>query len=87
MNWKTHGMKYSSDNAGPYTHGNVRWATRKEQSRNRRVTRKWTHNGETLSLGEWAERTGIPYSALAHRWQSHWDPSIAVTLPSRQAAR
>lgn len=55
------------DNNGPYSKDNCRWADQKTQLNNRRNNVHLTHNGETLSLQEWAKRTGIPYSVLYGR--------------------
>jgi hypothetical protein len=43
------------DNNGNYCKNNFRWATRKEQSRNRSNGTKITYNGETHSITEWAD--------------------------------
>lgn len=54
------------NNNGNYEPGNVRWATTQEQTRNQRTNTRVTYNGETLTIAEWAERTGIKYATL---WQ------------------
>lgn len=46
---------------------NCRWATRKEQSNNRRVNRLVTHLGETRTIKQWSEKTGISPTALRRR--------------------
>jgi len=55
------------DNDANYTPENCVWAPRKAQTRNRRETVKLTHEGLTLSLADWSERTGIPYFTLKAR--------------------
>lgn len=52
------------DNRRGYEVGNLRWATPKEQSRNKRTNRWVTHNGETKILSDWAEHYGVTHQAI-----------------------
>jgi hypothetical protein len=63
-----------------YEPGNVRWATWKEQGRNRRTNHLITYNGTTLTIVEWAERLGIDSRTLYARvtWMK-WDVERAFT--------
>lgn len=54
------------DPNGNYEPGAVRWATRKEQQRNRRNNRFLTIFGQRRTLAEWAEIGGLhPYTLLS----------------------
>lgn len=68
-----------SNNAGNYDPGNCRWATTIEQGRNTRRNRLITFCGETLCMSAWAERTGIPYSAIARRLSLGWPAEKTLT--------
>jgi len=60
------------DNNGNYNSENCKWATRKEQRRNSRNTRKIEYQGKTKYLIEWAKELKISYHALYKRlWRGH----------------
>lgn len=52
---------------GHYAPGNVRWATNKEQQRNKRNNRLITVNGETKTAAEWEECLGLKPCKIASR--------------------
>lgn len=64
------------DNDKGYCLDNCRWATRTDQARNTRQSIRVTHNGETLSLGEWSERTGISAKVLGARHRRGIQPPL-----------
>jgi hypothetical protein len=54
-----HSLDRYPDNDGPYAPGNVRWATRYEQNRNRRDNTWLTFKGETHCLTDWGRLRNI----------------------------
>lgn len=72
------------DNSKGYTPGNVKWATAREQSWNRRSSRLITYSGETKPLVEWARLCGLTSSSLSHRLDAlHWPMEKAISKPTR----
>ena len=76
------------DNYKGYSPENCRWATRKEQQRNRRDTRFATLTGETKSLAEWEEITEIGKRVLWSRlFVCGWSDEKALTTPTQSHKR
>lgn len=73
---------------GNYEPGNVRWATRIQQARNKRNNLVLTHNGETRCAAEWAKRTGIPVATLYKRIEMGWSAADTLSrIPDRNRRR
>lgn len=68
--------------SGPYSPKNCRWATMKEQARNRSSNHRLTFEGQTKTLTEWAESAGISPELLRYRLR-HW-PKDALFEPARK---
>jgi hypothetical protein len=69
------------DTNGDYEPPNCRWATRKEQGRNKRNNVILEHNGERMPFSAWAERMNLSEATIRRRLEYGWDISRALTTP------
>lgn len=66
---------------GPYCPDNCRWIDTKAQNNNRRSNRMIDYNGESMTLSQWSERTGIPPKTLRYRLEAGWEIADALAIP------
>lgn len=64
-----------------YAPDNCRWASRKQQARNRRGNRLLTLQNETLPMAAWSERLRFPRNLISNRLRRGWTVERALTAP------
>jgi hypothetical protein len=76
-----HSLDRYPDANGNYEPGNVRWATRAQQSRNKSTNHNVTIKGVTKCLKDWAAEAGINYETVRARLRRNWHVEDAIFYP------
>jgi hypothetical protein len=66
-----------------YDPGNCRWSTMQEQNRNKSNGTTLEHQGQSMSVTEWAEKLDIPRQVIFGRLKVGWTTERALTTPVR----
>lgn len=75
------------DSNKDYCKENCRWATAKEQARNKRSNHVVSANGETRCIAEWADILGVNVHTLHSRVHLGWDDEMIINTPIRKRAK
>lgn len=86
---ETYGEKNVSidriNNMEGYRKENCRWTTPKQQARNTRRNVFLTHKGETKTIAEWGETSGVNEKCLQLRISRYgWDVQTALETPVKE---
>ena len=67
--------------SGGYEPSNCRWATLKEQHRNKKSNRNLTFKGKTQCIMAWAEELGLTWDTIFKRLKNGWTIERTLSTP------
>lgn len=72
------------DNNKGYYPENCRWATYKEQMRNKRTNHIITYKNQSQCISQWCEELNLSYSAVTGRLRRGWSVEKALSTPTNR---
>lgn len=66
---------------GHYSKKNCKWSTPKQQGNNRRNNCRIVYRGQTKTVSQWAEITGIGKGTIAYRLKAGLPPNKIIEMP------
>lgn len=69
------------DNSKGYCKENTRWATTKEQARNKKDNRYIKYKNKTLIIADWAKEIGASRQAVRYRLEQGWSIKSIIETP------
>lgn len=81
---------YSLDRIDPdkgYFPENCRWATRREQQRNKTNTVRVVYKGQSIPLAEAVDLSGLSYQTVRWRLKQGWSSERAIETPTKHNTR
>ena len=73
-----------NDGSGNYEPSNCRWASRSEQSNNRKSCVMIEYQGRTQNIMQWCKELGFKHSMVADRIKRGWPPQRALSTPRQR---
>lgn len=67
-----------------YSPSNCKWSTASEQQNNKTNCFYITYKGQTLTISQWSQKTGLSRMCIQHRIKIGWHIDKVIETPSRR---
>lgn len=73
------------DNTKGYSKENCKWATMREQAKNRCTNKYITYQGKTMIIADWARELGVPRQSVRYRLAEGWSHEQIISTPFKHS--